>query len=160
MDKLIKYVCDELDKIEQMAASGKLSFSDIEYADKLAHLKKNLLKADELMEGYSGENRGMDSFRGGMYSRRGNSYDERGSYEGRGGRGSSFDNRGRGSNAQRDSRGRYSSADNYSRYLRDDYSMDAGEIVEDLRELMNQAPDDRMRQEIKKIMNKAEEMAL
>lgn len=154
MDKLIKYVCDELDKIEQMAASGKLSFSDIEYADKLVHLKKNLLKTDEMMEEYSGEGRGYDSFRGEMYSRRGNSYD------GRGGRGSSFDNRGRGSNAQRDSRGRYSSADNYSRYLRDDYSMDAGEIVEDLRELMNQAPDDRMRQEIKKIMNKAEEMAL
>lgn len=149
MDKLIKYVCDELDKIEQMAASGKLSFSDIEYADKLAHLKKNLLKADELMEGYSGENRGMDSFRGGMYSRRGNSYDGRGSYEGRGGRGS---------NAQRDSRGRYSSADNYSRYLRDDYSMDAGEVVDDLKELMNQAPDDRMRQKIKEIMNKVEEM--
>lgn len=152
MDKLIKYVCDELDKIEQMAASGKLSFSDIEYADKLAHLKKNLLKADELMEGYSGENRGMDSFRSGIYSRRGNSYD------GRGGRGSSFDDRGRGSNAQRDSRGRYSSADNYSRYLRDDYSMDAGEVVDDLKELMNQAPDDRMRQKIKEIMNKVEEM--
>lgn len=154
MDKLIKYVCDELEKVEQMAATGKLSFSDIEYADKLAHLKKNLLKTDEMMEEYSGEGRGYDSFRGEMYSRRGNSYD------GRGGRGSSFDNRGRGSNAQRDSKGRYSSADNYSRYLRDDYSMDAGEIVEDLRELMNQAPDDRMRQEIKKIMNKAEEMAL
>lgn len=36
--------------------------------------------------------------------------------------------------------------------------MDAGEVVDDLKELMNQAPDDRMRQKIKEIMNKVEEM--
>ncbi|MBO7731773.1 MAG: hypothetical protein J6S67_04455 [Methanobrevibacter sp.] len=154
MHKLIEYVCEELEKIEQQAGTGKLSIAEIEYADKLAHLKKNLLRAEELMEeGYSGEVSGYPmSFRGGRYSRRGSSYE---------GRGSSYDERGRGSNAQRDSRGRYSSRGGrggYSRYVRDDYSMDSGEVVEDLRDLMEQAPDERLRQEIKRIITKVEQM--
>lgn len=58
MHKLMNYVCDELDELEKKADKGKLSMSEIEYADKLAHLKKNILRADELMdEGYSGETR-------------------------------------------------------------------------------------------------------
>lgn len=56
MHKLIDYICDELDELEKKADKGKLSMSEVEYADKLAHLKKNLLRADELMgEGYSGD---------------------------------------------------------------------------------------------------------
>lgn len=89
MHKLIDYICDELDELEKKADKGKLSMSEIEYADKLAHLKKNILRADELMdEGYSGDYR----------------YDDGMSYA-------------RGRNAKRDSRGRYSS-DGYSRYSR------------------------------------------
>ena len=57
MHKLIDYVCDEMEELEKKAEKSKLSMSEIEYADKLAHLKKNILRADELMdEGYSGDN--------------------------------------------------------------------------------------------------------
>lgn len=103
MHKLMNYVCDELEDIEKKADKAKLSMADIEYADKLAHLKKNILRSDELMdEGYSG-----DSYR--MYPYAMND-------------GMSYA-RGRGSNARRDSMGRYSSDDGrYSDYSRDDYS--------------------------------------
>lgn len=58
MHKLIEYVCDELEELEKKAdKGGKLSMQEVQYADTLAHLKKNLLKADEMMDdGYS--NRG------------------------------------------------------------------------------------------------------
>ena len=153
MHKLINYVCAELEKIEQQTETGKLSIAEIEYADKLANLKKNLLKADELMDaGYSGDIRSYpSSYRGGR------SYDDGGSSYGREG-GRAYDDRGRGSRAQRDSRGRYSSGRGYSRYVRDDYSMDTDEVVQDLRELMNMAPDQRMRQEIQRIVTKVEQM--
>lgn len=152
MHKLIEYICDELEKVEQQAETGKLSMSDLEYADKLAHLKKNLLRADELMEkGYSGDVRRYPfSYRGGMsYEDGGRSYENGRAYDG----GRSYDNRGRGSQAQRDSRGRYS-----SRYIRDDYSMNTDEIVHDLRSLINMAPDERMRQELQRITSKVEQM--
>lgn len=152
MHKLIEYICDELEKVEQQAETGKLSMSDLEYADKLAHLKKNLLRADELMEkGYSGDVRRYPfSYRGGMsYEDGGRSYENGRAYDG----GRSYDNRGRGSQAQRDSRGRYS-----SRYIRDDYSMNTDEIVHDLRSLINMAPDERMRQELQRITTKVEQM--
>lgn len=77
MHKLIDYLCEELDEIERKVAKGqKLSMQELQYADTLAHLKKNLMKADEM----SGE--GEYSMRG--YSRRmsygrGMSYDD-GSY--------------------------------------------------------------------------------
>lgn len=152
MHKLIEYVCDELEKIETKADGGKLSLAEIEYADKLAHLKKNLLRSDEIMDkGYSGEMRRYpSSFRGGRGSSRdGSSYDRGGS---------SYDDRGRGSNAERDSRGRYSTGKGYSRYIRDDYSMDTEEIASDLRNLMNEAPNDRMRQELQRIVSRVEQM--
>lgn len=152
MHKLIEYVCDELEKIETKADGGKLSLAEIEYADKLAHLKKNLLRSDEIMDkGYSGEMRRYpSSFRGGRGSSRdGSSYDRGGS---------SYDDRGRGSNAERDSRGRYSTGRGYSRYIRDDYSMDTEEIASDLRNLMNEVPNDRMRQELQRIVSRVEQM--
>lgn len=161
MHKLINYVCDELDKIEQQAGSGKLSIAEVEYADKLAHLKKNLLRADELMEaGYNGDlRRWPSSYREGRsYEGGGSSYGRDGSSYARERGGSSYDNRGRGSNAQRDSRGRYSSGRGYSRYVRDDYSMDSDEVVQDLRELMEEAPDQKMRQELQRILTKVEQM--
>ena len=61
MHKLINYICDELEDIERKAdKGGRLSAQDLQYADTLAHLKKNLLKAEEMsgddeysMRGYS-----------------------------------------------------------------------------------------------------------
>ena len=42
--------------------------------------------------------------------------------------------------------------------MRDDYSMDTGEVIMDLRHLMDEAPDDRMRQQIQRIVTKVEQM--
>lgn len=50
MHKLVQMICDELDEIERKAGTeGKLSMSEIQYIDTLAHAKKNLLKGEEMM---------------------------------------------------------------------------------------------------------------
>ena len=56
MHELIKYTCDELKSLEDKVARGqKLSMSEVQYMDTLAHAKKNLLKGEEMEEGeYSG----------------------------------------------------------------------------------------------------------
>ena len=109
MHKLLEYACDELDEMERkVAKGGKLSMQDLQVADTLAHLKKNLMKCDE-MEGGSEDY----SMRG--YSRR-MSYDDGGSYadgnesyaDGRYVRPDGSYARGRGAGAKRDSMGRYS----------------------------------------------------
>lgn len=133
MHKLLDYVCGELEELERKSDKGKLSMSEIEYADKLAHLKKNILRADELMdEGYSG-----DSHEGSYANR---IYDG-GSYA-----------RGRG--VKRDSMGRYSSDRGYSRR----YAMDNASMVDELKDLMNEAPDERTRQEFERFIKKMEQM--
>lgn len=118
MHKLVNYLCDELDDLERKVAKGqKLSMQELQYADTLAHLKKNLLKAEEMTGGEEYSSMG--------YSRR-MSYDDGGSYRGNSYRaadgvsnyvrpdGSYADGgnsyaRGRGPGAARDSMGRYSS---------------------------------------------------
>lgn len=155
MDKLIEYVCEELEQIEKKAAkSGNLSATEVEYADKLAHLKKNLLKGEMMydeMEEYSGNMGG--GMMGGSYQRGGNRGGNRGgsyegSYEGRSyARGNG---RGRGPNARRDSMGRYSSEMGYSR--------DGDEMAEKLEELMDEAPNDTIRRDIEKLLRKVEQM--
>lgn len=99
MHKMIKYVCGELESLEKKADNGGLSMQELQLADTLAHLKKNLLKSDEMMEGSGEYSNGM------AYS------DGRGSY--RFMDGNSYARRGR-MNARRDSMGRYSS-EGYSR---------------------------------------------
>lgn len=130
MHKLLKYTCDELEELERKAEKGKLSTAELEYADKLAHLKKNILRADELMgEGYSG-----DSYD--------NSYDDM-----------RYDGRSLARGRRRDSMGRYS-----SRYSRRGYSMDGNEMISELRDLMDASPDDRTRQEFQRFISKMEQM--
>ena len=68
MDKLMNYICDELEKLERKAdKEGKLSMQEVQYMDTLAHAKKNILTA-------RGRNARRDSM--GRYSR-GGSYDDR-----------------------------------------------------------------------------------
>ena len=57
MHKLIDYICDELEELEHKAEKNKLSMTELQYVDLLAHAKKNLLTADAMMEaeGYSGD---------------------------------------------------------------------------------------------------------
>ena len=61
MHKLIEYIDNELMDMEHKAEkSGKLSMAEVEYMDKLAHVKKNLLKSDRMTDGeYSRDGRMM-----------------------------------------------------------------------------------------------------
>lgn len=138
MNELIEYCCDELDELKsKVKKGGKLSVAETEYMDTLAHAKKNLLKGEEMSEeGYSGM----------MYPRYygdDRSYaDDRSRNDGR-----SYA-RGRGRNARRDSMGRYSRG----------YSMAADDMVEELRDLMEDAPDEKTRMEFEKFIRKVESM--
>lgn len=135
MDKLMDYICDELETLEKKAQSGKLSMAEIQYGDTLAHFKKNLLKADEMMnEGYSMDG---NSYRNRMYPYamdNGNSYA-----------------RGRTGNVRRDSMGRYSG----DRYSRRGYSMD-DDFVAELQELKSNAPNEQIRQEFQQFIERVQ----
>lgn len=135
MEQLYDILCEELEKI---TAKGELTAGSLEAVDKIVDIMKDM---EEM--GYSGDD--MGSYRGsyeGSYERGGRS---RNSYE-RGGR-SYRGSYGRGSYAQRrDSRGRYSS--NYSRH----------DIVEQLEDIMEQAPNEQSRREIERLIMKMEQM--
>lgn len=146
MHKLIEYICKELDELERKAdKEGKLSMAETEYGDVLAHFKKNLLSSEKMMDdegeysmeggSYMGGNsyaRGGRSMRGGSYR-----YPSEGSYA-----------RGRGRNARRDSMGRYASEGSY----------DSGDMIEELRELMEDADNEQMRSEFQRFIKKIESM--
>lgn len=140
MDKLIEYICDELEELERKAEKGKLSMAEVQYGDMLAHFKKNILTSDAMMED-------------GEYS------NESGSYA----RGE----RGRGRNARRDSMGRYSSRrsyedgsmrDNrgrsYDGYSRDDARED---LRMELHEMEQDAGDEETKRMIKKWIKQLEQ---
>ena len=133
MHKLIEFVCSELDDLERKAEKGGLSMSEVQYADTLAHAKKNLLAGDAMMDGgesgyympmYGTRSYGDESMRGGESMR--SSYARR-----------------------RDSMGRFTSR-------RGGMSYDDG-MVEELRDLMDRAPDESTRREFHKLINKLEQ---
>ena len=149
MDKLIDYISEELDELEKKAGKGKLSVTEIQYGDMLAHFKKSLLTSDAMEDGgYSGTGRsyGYPQYHyddGNMDNGRSN--DSR-PYEGRSYEGRSYAGR---RYARRDSRGRY------SRSYGNEYS---GDMVEQLKGLMDEAPDENTRQEIQRLVSKMENM--
>lgn len=143
--ELKEMLCEEL---EEYGSKGKLDMGGLEIVDKLAHAIKNI---DKIIESYED---GEYSMRGGSY---GTSYQGEGgsyrgssrmggSYRGSSRRGSSYRN----SMAQRrDSRGRYSSTG---------YSMGNEDMVEELRELMQEAPNEQVRQEFQSLIQNIEQM--
>lgn len=135
MHKLYEYVCDELKDLEKKAEKGNLSMQEIQYADTLAHLKKNLMKADEMMEDEFGE------YSMAYYPM--TSYAEEGGNKGRydmGRRGDYSYARGRGRNAKRDSMGRYSREGGYS-YADDEMQG----IIADMRGIISDLPTEKQR---------------
>lgn len=136
-------------------AGGELKGSDVEYIDKLTHSLKSIKAVMAMIEdedGYS-NNMGGSYARGGRGGGRGGSNQGGGNQGGgRGGsnRGGSYDGgsyaRGRGRNSRRDSMGRYSREGGYSRA--------ADDIVEQLEDMMDEAPDEKIRMEIKKLIDK------
>ncbi len=133
MHKLIDYVCEELKDLEKKAEKDGLSMSEIQYADTLAHLKKNLMKADEME---------MDN----EYSQRGYTMRTMPPYYG-----NSYAGR---RNAKRDSMGRYSS-DGYSRNGYSYGEDEMKEIVEDIRGMMNTMPEEK-RRKVERLVNELE----
>ena len=137
MDKLIDYMCDELEQLERKVdKGGKLSSQELQYLDTLAHAKKNLLTGDAMMnpDEYSHDNYSM---RGGRYTMPGST------------RGYSS---ARGRNAKRDAMGRYSNTYGYSR---DD---DKAEIMETLQDVSETTNDTKMKRMIQNWMHEAENM--
>lgn len=140
-------------ELEELSMQDTMSMSNLEAIDKLSHSIKNLCKIieDNEMGGYSMDD-GYSMRRG--YSRGYSNDDMRhrqmdlsyadNSY---GMMPYSYDDRGRGSQANRDSMGRYSSR-GYSR----------NGMVDNIRNLMAEAPDERTRQELQRIMDRMETM--
>ena len=122
-------------------AGGKLSTGDVDYVDKLTHSLKSI-KAVMAMDEAADD---MDDYSE-RYSR---GYDRGGSYRG----GNSYaPSRGRGRYANRDSMGRYSRDDGSYRM---GYSRDGG-MVDELRELMDDAPNEQIKQDMKRLIEKIE----
>lgn len=139
---LREMLCKEL---KEYGKKGELTAGSLDVVDKLTHTLKNL---DKIIE--KAEETSVGSYDGSYR----NSYDtetdrmsNRGSYT------RSLDNgsyaRGRGSGARRDSMGRYSSERGYSRDEK---------MVMELRELMQEAPDERTRMEFQRFIDKIESM--
>lgn len=116
-----------LKELEEYGRKGDLSTGSLDVVDKLAHTVKNLCKI--LEESDEGYSNGM-RYTDGMY-RDGRSYA-----------------RGRTGNVRRDNMGRYS---------RNGYSYDGEDMVDQLRDLMNDAPD-HVKSDIQRLINKVEKM--
>lgn len=132
---LKEMLCEEL---EEYGSKDNLDVGGLEIVDKLAHAIKNI---DKIIEAYEESE----------YSSEGSYARGRGGNDGRNNRGSyrSYA-RGRGRNARRDSMGRYSREDGYS--------MDGEEIVEEIRGLIQSAPDEYTRKELEKLTHRLEQM--
>jgi hypothetical protein len=136
-------LCEEL---EEYGKKDKLDVGGLEIVDKLAHTIKNL---DKIIESYEDEGY-SEAYYDGSYEGTGNmdggnmggSYARR--YSRERGRGSYAMARGRGRNAKRDSMGRY--------------SRDGKMMAQELRELMEDAPDERIKMEMQRLIQKVENM--
>lgn len=116
-------------KIE--AAGGKLSAGDVDYIDKLTHTMKSIKSVIMIAENDENGESGYYPYMGGYRS-----------YENMRGGGRS--------NQRRDSRGRYSRRGGYSRTdAREDF-------IEDVRELMHDAPDEHTRMRFQRFIDEIE----
>jgi hypothetical protein len=145
-EALFEELEDYKKKIEK---SDGMSAGDLEAVDKLSHALKSIKTTVAMMEsqeedGYSGHY--MPYWGGMAYAQgdnRGGSSNARGGNPNTRGGGNS-NARGRGGNVRRDSMGRYSGNDGYS------YT---DEFESAIHEAMSVAPDERMREKLKRIMD-------
>ncbi len=122
-----------MDELKQYANKGELTSGTLEIVDKLTHSIKSICKIIEYCEeeedGYSGN---YPMYRNDMSYRADRSYA-----------------RGRRGNVRRDSMGRYSRENRYSR---------DGGMIDELKELMHDAPNDQIKMEMQKLVTKMEQM--
>lgn len=126
MEKLMELKDNLCEELEKYGKKQNLSAGDLEVVDKLSHTIKNL---DKIIENYE-EDGYSEERMGGNYSMRGYSS----------------------ANQRRDSRGRYSRESRDRNYSRR-YSRDHGGFISDLRELMEDAPDERTRTKLERFIN-------
>ena len=146
LHNICETLMDELNKANEKIenAGGELSSGDVEYLDKLTHALKSVKTTIAMMEadeGYSGWYMPRYAYEGNNPSTGGNSNR---SYA-----------RGRGRNARRDSRGRYSSARGYSREDGYSYNENMDSIIEDIRDMMDNLPEDKKRK-VERLVNELE----
>ena len=151
MSKDLHELCETLGRALKEAneklrnAGGKMSTTDLDYVNRLTHSLKSVKATIKMIEDEEMEDGG--SYGDGSYRMRGYSRnDYRGSYD------DGSYARGRGRYANRDSMGRYSSRDGGSY----GYSRDGGDMVEELRGLMQDAPNEQLRQEMQRLIEKME----
>lgn len=118
--------------------NGSITAADIDYINKLTHAIKSVKTTKAMMDAEGGGSYGMGSDGGSSYE---GSYDGDGSYA-----------RGRGRGAKRDSMGRYSRDTRERGYSR------GRDMVGELRELMEDAPDERTKMEFQRMISKMESM--
>ena len=141
LHKLCEALFEELsDYSRKIEKSDGMSAGDLETIDKLSHALKSIKTTIAMMEA---DEEDGNSYRGGNSNRYMPWYGT--SYEGGRGRGMSSARRGRANNPM--GRNQYSREDGYS-YAEEEFEMA-------LRDAMNAAPDDRMREKIKKMMEGA-----
>jgi len=129
-----------MDELKEYGSKKDMSTGSLDVVDKLSHTIKNLCKIIEDMEDEQYSMANEDMMRAGQSYRRDNNRSYRGnSYA-----------RGRSRNARRDSMGRYSSEGGYSQAMDD--------MANELRSLMEDAPDERTKQEFQKFIKKIEQM--
>lgn len=110
-------------------SNEEVTANSLDHIDKLAHATKNIDKIIEKYEEDEGNSYGYN------YSRGRSNYNN-----------SSY-GRGRSRNAKRDSMGRYSNDSGYSRH---------GDVVEQLREMMMDAPTDEIRRDYERVISRME----
>ena len=143
-----------MDELSEYGRKGELNAKTLETVDTLAHATKNICKIIEDAEMMNDSSMGRSSYerggrpsyarggRGGRSSYEGNSYEGDSSYE------NSYA-RGRGRNARRDRMGRYS-----REYSREDAK---DEMVQNLREMAENAPDEKTRMGIERLVQQMEQ---
>ncbi len=129
-------------KIE--SAGGKLTGADVDYIDKITHAMKSIKTTIAMAEAEENGESGYYPFMGGYGYR---------SYEGGGGGQSNRRGGGGRSNQRRDSRGRFSRESRRGGYSRDDAMAD---MVDELRDLMMDAPDEHTRMRFQRFIDEIE----
>lgn len=140
--KALKELCETLSKeLEKAndkirASGGSLTPADVEFVDKLTHSIKSVKTTIAMMEAEDEDGQGSympGSYMPGGYSRYGRP---------------EYSNAGR-RNPRRDGMGRYSRERGYSR---------DGDMLSELYDLMEKAPDERTRQEMQRMIDRMESM--
>lgn len=152
MHKLYELKEKLMKELEEYADNGKFSKDDVEAIKYTASAIDHICNIVEDMDGEYSMGMGGDSYEGGSYNY-GGSYARGGGNRGGGGgrsnAGGSYARGGRG--------GRRGGANQYGSYA-GGYSRASEELAMELRELMKDAPDERIRQEIQNLVQRVEQM--